>query len=38
MALCAVLGGPVAIAQASDNTLAGTLNTYATKIIKDETP
>ena len=36
VALCAVLLGPVAIAQASDNTLRSTLNTYAPKIQRDE--
>jgi hypothetical protein len=36
VALCAVLGGGVGIAQASDNTLRATLNTYAPKISKDE--
>lgn len=36
VALCAVLGGGVGIAQASDNTLRATLNTYAPKIVKDE--
>jgi hypothetical protein len=36
VALCAVLLGPVAVAQASDNTLRGTLNAYAPKIVKDE--
>jgi hypothetical protein len=36
VALCAVLVGPVAIAQASDNTLRGTLNAFAPKISKDE--
>jgi hypothetical protein len=36
VALCAVLIGPVAIAQASDNTLRLTLNSYATKITNDE--
>jgi hypothetical protein len=35
-ALCAVLVGPVAVAQASDNTLRLTLNSYATKINHDE--
>ncbi|HTU86768.1 MAG TPA: hypothetical protein VMF57_14410 [Solirubrobacteraceae bacterium] len=32
----AVLAGPVAAAQASDNDLRQTLNTYAPKIVKDE--
>jgi hypothetical protein len=36
VALCAVLVGPVAVAQASDNTLRATLNTYAPKISRDE--
>ena len=36
IALCAVLAGPVAIAQASDNTIRATLNSYAPKIVKDE--
>lgn len=36
VALCAVLIGPVAVAQASDNTLRATLNNYAPKISKDE--
>lgn len=36
VALCAVLVGPVAVAQASDNTLRATLNHYAPKISKDE--
>jgi hypothetical protein len=36
VALCAVLVGPVAVAQASDNTLRSTLNTYAPRIQKDE--
>jgi len=36
VALCAVLVGGVGIAQASDNTLRGTLNHYAPKIVKDE--
>ncbi|MBV9802280.1 MAG: hypothetical protein JO130_03785 [Solirubrobacterales bacterium] len=36
VALCAVLVGPVALAQASDNTLRATLNAYAPKIVKDE--
>ncbi len=34
--LCAVLAGPVAIAQASDNAMRRTLNSYAPKIVKDE--
>ncbi len=36
VALCAVLVGPVALAQASDNTLRATLNAYAPRIVKDE--
>jgi hypothetical protein len=36
VALCAILGGPIAIAQASDNTLRSTLNSFAPKIVKDE--
>ena len=36
VALCAVLAGPVAIAQASDNTMRRTLTNYAPKIVKDE--
>jgi hypothetical protein len=36
VALCAVLVGPVAVAQANDNTLRSTLNTYAPKISRDE--
>lgn len=36
VALCAVLAGPVALAQATDNTLRVTLNSYATKITNDE--
>ena len=36
VALCAVLGGPIAVAQASDNTLRQTLNSFASKIVKDE--
>src|SRR5205807_9065876 len=36
VALCAVLGGPIAVAQASDNTLRATLNSFAPKIVKDE--
>jgi hypothetical protein len=29
LAVCAILGGPIAIAQASDNTIRSTLNHYA---------
>jgi hypothetical protein len=36
VALCAFLGGPVAAAQANDNTLRATLNHYGPKIKKDE--
>jgi len=36
VALCAILGGPIAVAQASDNTLRATLNSFAPKIVKDE--
>ena len=36
IALCAVLGSGVGVAQASDNTLRATLNAYAPKIVKDE--
>jgi hypothetical protein len=36
VALCAVLVGPIAVAQASDNTLRATLNHFAPKISKDE--
>lgn len=36
IALCAILGGPIAGAQASDNTIKTTLNNYAPKIVKDE--
>jgi hypothetical protein len=35
--VCAVLAGPVAAAQASDNDIRATLNVYAPKIVKDET-
>jgi hypothetical protein len=34
--LCAVLVGPIAAAQASNNTLRATLNSYSAKIVKDE--
>ena len=37
VALCALLAGPIAGAQASDNTIRCTLNTYDPKIVKDET-
>lgn len=36
VALCAILGGPIAVAQASDNSLKATLNNFAPKIAKDE--
>ncbi|MGO9887234.1 MAG: hypothetical protein ACLP0L_04885 [Solirubrobacteraceae bacterium] len=36
VALCGILGGPIAVAQASDNSLRATLNSYAPKIVKDE--
>jgi precorrin isomerase len=36
VAICAVLAGPVSFAQASDNTLRATLNSYAPKIVTDE--
>lgn len=36
VALCAVLGGPLAVAQASDNSLRATLNSFAPKIVNDE--
>jgi hypothetical protein len=36
VALCAVLGGAIAVAQATDNTLKATLNSFAPKIVKDE--
>ena len=36
VALCAVLGGAIAVAQASDNTLKQTLNSFGPKIVKDE--
>jgi len=36
VALCAVLGGPLAVAQASDSSLRATLSSYAPKIVKDE--
>jgi hypothetical protein len=36
VALCAVLAGPIAVAQASDNSLRATLNSFASKIVKDE--
>jgi hypothetical protein len=35
--VCAVMAGPIAVAQASDNDIRATLNTYAPKIVKDET-
>jgi hypothetical protein len=36
VALCAILGGPIAVAQASDNTIRATLNSFAPKVVKDE--
>ena len=36
VALCAVLGGGVGVAQASDNTMRATLNAAAPKIVRDE--
>lgn len=36
VALCAILGGPIAVAQASDNSLRATLNSFGPKIKKDE--
>jgi hypothetical protein len=36
LVVCAVLAGPIAVAQASDNDLRVTLNAYAPKIVKDE--
>ena len=36
VALCAILGGPIAIAQASDSSLVQTLNSFGPKIVKDE--
>jgi hypothetical protein len=37
VALCTFLVGPVALAQATDNTLRVTLNSYSSKIANDET-
>ena len=37
VALCAILGGPIALAQASDNTIKGTLNHYGPIICARET-
>ena len=37
VALCAILGGPIAGAQASDNSIRATLNSFAPKIVRDET-
>lgn len=34
--LCAVLGGAIAVAQASDNTITQTLNSFSPKIVNDE--
>ena len=36
IALCAGLGGAIAVAQASDNTIKQTLNSFAPKIVQDE--
>jgi hypothetical protein len=36
VALCAIVGGPIAVAQASDNTLRQTINSFGPKISKDE--
>ena len=36
VALCAVLGGAIAVAQASDTTLQQTLNSFGPKIVNDE--
>lgn len=36
LVLCAVLAGPIAAAQASDNDIRSTLNQYGPKIVKDE--
>jgi hypothetical protein len=36
VALCAVLGGPIAVAQASDNTIKQTLNHYGPIIKREE--
>jgi hypothetical protein len=36
VALCAFLGGPIAAAQANDNTLRATLNKYAPRINREE--
>ena len=36
VALCAILGGSIAVAQASDNSLRATLNSFGPKIKKDE--
>jgi len=36
VALCAILAGPIAVAQASDNSLRATLDSYGPKIVKDE--
>jgi hypothetical protein len=36
VALCGIFAGPIAVAQASDNSLRTTLNSYAHKIVNDE--
>ncbi len=37
LVMCACLAGPVAVAQANDNTLRATINQWGPKIVKDET-
>jgi hypothetical protein len=34
--LCAILGGPIAVAQGSDDSIRATLNSFGPKIVKDE--
>ena len=36
VALCAVFAGPIGVAQASDDTMRVTLNSYAPNIVRDE--
>jgi hypothetical protein len=36
LALSAILGGPIAVAQASDNSIKATLNSFGPKIVRDE--
>jgi hypothetical protein len=36
VALCAILGGPIAVAQASDNSIKAKLNSFGPKIANDE--